>query len=54
MVWLVGGVVRRYIGFSDKRWDILGYIPRINCSAMIAVFLYTLEASNCTLQVYHE
>ena len=38
--------------FSDKRCEMVGHIPRINCSAMIAVFVYTLEASNCTLPVY--
>ena len=40
--------------FGDKRCKIVGHIPRINCSAMIAVFVYTLEASNCTLPVYSE
>ena len=32
----------------------VGHIPTINCSAMIAVFVYTLEASNCTLPAYRE
>ena len=40
--------------FGDKRCEIVGHIPRINCSAMTAVFVYTLEASNCTLPVYRE
>ena len=38
----------------NKKYEIVGYIPRINCSAMIAVFMYTLEASDCTLSVYRE
>ena len=40
--------------FGDKRCEIVGHIPRINYSAMIAVFVYTLEASNCILQEYRE
>ena len=40
--------------FGDKRCDIVCHIPRINCSAMIAIFVYTLEASNCILPVYCE
>ena len=40
--------------FGDKRCKMVGHVPRINCSAMIAVFMYTLETSNCTLPVYRE
>ena len=39
-----------------KRCEIVGHIPRINYSAMIAVIVYPLamDASNCTLPVYRE
>ena len=40
--------------FGGKRCEMVGHIPTINCSAMIAVFVYTLEASNCTLPAYRE
>ena len=40
--------------FGDKRCEIVGHVRRINYFAMIAVFVYTLEASNCTLPVYRE
>ena len=35
--------------FGDERCEIVGHIPRINSSAMIAVFVYTLEASEYAL-----
>ena len=39
---------------GDKRCEIVGHMLRINCYAMIAIFVYTLEASNRTLPVYRE
>ena len=36
-----------------KDGEVVDHIPRISCSAVIAVFVYnTLEALNCTLPVY--
>ena len=40
--------------FGDERCKMVDYVPRINWSAMIAVFMYTLEASNCTSPVYRD
>ena len=34
-----------------KDGEVVGYIPRVNCFAMIAIFIEDLGASNCLLPV---
>ena len=48
------GNTRSRAQLGDRRMWLPRHVPRINCFAMIAVFVYTLEASNCTLPVYRE